>query len=267
MISQSSFSSYVVSSSRQVGLRALVAAGLLASLSGVRSLHAAEAANVTVQPIDRVAVRWYAPATGGVDKPQFISASMLAFLARIEAMLSTVPKGQAYESKHIRMALQRHMTESILASLPVTPAPTPKQVADYAEDARMMLERQVANRQARDGKKLPSDKASRIGRGLVARAAVAEGIEAIDLNALLRRRARASWYLDKMVAPMLEPSTADLIATQRSGETPYTHDSFEKVRKELRDWFLATRLALAIDRYYRNVRGTVNVALIMPPGR
>ena len=78
------------------------------------------------------------------------------------------------------------------------------------------------------------------------------------------RRARASWYLDKMVAPMLEPSTSDLIAAQRSGQTPYTKQSFQLAKKQLRDWFLATRLAEALDRYYRNVRSSVRVKLIMP---
>ncbi|MFP6686015.1 MAG: hypothetical protein VB934_14955 [Polyangiaceae bacterium] len=219
-------------------------------------------------PIDRTAVRWHAPATGGVMQPQFVSARMLAFLARLEALIGGAPlAAPAYDSKHVRLALQRHITEVILANLPVDPEPKPKEIADYAEEARKVIERQIAGKQMTDAKRRSEGKGTRNGRRLVAAAAVAEGIDAEDLDALLLRRARASWYLDKMVAPMLEPSTADLVAVQRSGQTPYTKMSFAKARSQLHDWFLATRLAIALDRYYRNVRSTVRVKLIMPSTR
>lgn len=217
--------------------------------------------------IDRTAVRWHAPATGGVTQPQFVSARMLAFLARLEALITGAPSGAPYDSKHVRLALQRHITEVILANLPVEPEPKPKEIADYAEKARNVIERQIAGKQRSAAQRRTDSKGTRSGRKLVAAAAVAEGIDAEDLDALLLRRARASWYLDKMVAPMLEPSTADLIAVQRSGQTPYTKVSFAKARSQLRDWYLTTRLAIALDRYYRNVRSTVRVKLIMPSTR
>ena len=218
--------------------------------------------------IDQTAVRWHAPATDGVIQPQFVSARMLAFLARLEALVAGKPSdAPAYDSKHVRLALQRHITEVILANLPVDPQAKPKEIADYAEEARNVIERQIAEKQMTGTKERSNNKGARSGRRLIAAAAVAEGIDAEDLDAFLLRRARASWYLDKMVAPMLEPSTADLIAVQRSGQTPYTKVSFAKARNQLRDWFLTTRLAVALDRYYRNVRSTVRVKLIMPSAR
>jgi hypothetical protein len=194
--------------------------------------------------IDRVVVRWSSPATGGPAKPQFILARELAFEARIEAMAEGLGPAQPFADKHVRAALQRHMTESMLAQLPVEPRPTPKQVAAYAEAARLIVEQRVG------------------GRERLHQAAVTEGMVADELNALLRRQARASWYLDRMVAPMLEPTESDLREVHKSGETPYTEQPFDQIAPQLRRWLVATRLSSALIRYFRNAQGRINLRLI-----
>ena len=201
-----------------------------------------------VPTIDRVVVRWHSRATGGVDKPQFITARELAFEARIEALSERNPPTAPYLDKHVRAALQRHLTETVLASLPVDPAPTPKEVGNYAENARLIIEQQVGGRAKLNG------------------AAAAEGIVSDELNALLRRRARASWYLDKMVAPMLQPSDLELRAAHKRGETPYTAQGFEDIEPQLRRWYISTRLAAALDSYYRTARSRVEVVVVGRPG-
>lgn len=154
-----------------------------------------------------------------------------------------------YSDKHIRNALERHITESMLAGLPVDPPPTPKEVAESAEAARLILEQRVD------------------GRRRLHAAANAEGIVAEELNALLRRRARASLYLDRMVATMLEPTEADLREVHRSGESPFTNQPFEQVIPQMRRWLVATRVSSALSQYFRNARSRITLRLIGSPGR
>jgi hypothetical protein len=212
---------------------------------GGRRAKRLKARAAAAQPsIDRVVVRWHSRATGGVAKPRFITARELAFEARIEALSDPSPPRAPYADKHVRAALQRHLTETVLAHLPVDPAPTPKQVGNYAENARLIIEQQVGGRAKLNG------------------AAAAEGIVSDELNTLLRRRARASWYLDQMVAPMLAPSDLELRAVHKRGESPFTAQRFEEVEPKLRRWYVSTRLAAALDRYYRAARSRVDVVVI-----
>ena len=200
---------------------------------------------IGVEQIDRVAVRWHARATGGVASPQFITARELAFEARIEAISEGYGKtGQPFNEKHVRAALQRHITEAILARLPVEPTPTPTQVGTYAEAARVLIEERVGGRQVLND------------------AASAEGLEAAELNAYLRRRARAGWYLDKTIAPMLKPTELDLRAALQAGESDFTGKRFEDVEELLRNWYISTRLATALDQYFRTIRSRVSVSVI-----
>jgi hypothetical protein len=230
-------------------IRKIVVAAMLA----VAALGAvpARAQQTGVESVDRVAVRWHARATGGVRKPQFITARVLAFEARLEALVEGGPAEVPYTSEHVRRAIQRHITEVILASQPVDPEPKPKDVALYAEAARALYVERLG-----EG-----------GEGRLDAARQAEGISSEELDAILRRRARASWYLDKMVAPMLRPSELDLREVHKRGETPFTERRFEEVEEELRRWYVSTRLADALDTYYRNVRSRVKVVVVGPPGR
>jgi hypothetical protein len=224
----------------------LAGAVLVATLAGKASAEppGAPARADARERLDRVAVRWHARATGGVAQPQFITARELAFLTNLEALADGAAPDAPYADRHVRDALQRHITEAILAALPVDPAPAPAQVAGYAEAARGVLEQRVG------------------GRSRLVAAAEREGIEAEELDAMLRRRARASWYLDRMVAPMLHPSELDLREAHQRGETPYTGRKFEEAQDELRRWLVAARLASALDGYFRNIRSRVAVQLV-----
>jgi hypothetical protein len=196
------------------------------------------------ESIDRVVVRWYAQATGGMAKPQFITARQLAFEARIHSMMDPNALGGPYDDKHVRAAIQRHITESMFAALPVDPKPTPKQVGRYAEAARLIIEQNVG------------------GRSRLNAAATAEGISPDELNAMLRLRARASWYIDKMVAPMLTPTELDLREAHERGETPFTKLRFKDVEKQLERWYIETRTAAALDQSYRRARSKLTVMII-----
>ena len=96
--------------------------------------------------LDRVVVRWHAPETGGPARPQFIFERELAFEARLESLADPDPEPGPYHDRHVRAALDRHVAESLLAALPILPAPDPQVVARRAETARGILEDRVHGR-------------------------------------------------------------------------------------------------------------------------
>lgn len=196
--------------------------------------------------IDRVVVRWFAPETGGVAKLQFVFARELAFEARIEALTDPDPDGSIYSGRHVRSALDRHIAETLLASLPNVEAPTPAEIALRAENARAVMEQRVG------------------GRDLLLEAARAEGLSSDELDTMLRRQAKASLYLDKMVAPMLEPTDLELRSLLRTGQTPFVEKDLDDAsRKErVRRWYVGVRLAQALDTYYQNARSRVTIVSV-----
>jgi hypothetical protein len=198
--------------------------------------------------LDRVVVRWHAPETGGTAAPQFIFERELAFEARLESMTDPDPEPGPYRDRHVRAALDRHIAETLLASLPVTPPPKPRDVAQRAEAARAILEQRVH------------------GRDRLIAAAAAEGITSDELDTLLRRQARASLYLDRMVAPMLEPNLAELRDLHRAGFTPFKDRPFDEVAPTISRWYVGQRLNQAVETYYLNARARVAIIVMRKPG-
>jgi len=207
----------------------------------------AETAKPRVVLLDRAAVRWHAPETGGVEKPQFIFERELAFEARIVALADPDVDAAPYTDRHLRAALERHIAETLLSNLPVFPAPTAAEVASRAESARAVLEQRVR------------------GREKLIAAAKAEGIGSDEIDSMLRRQARASLYLDRMVAPMLEPSETELRALVATpGATHFSGQPYDKVVLVLSRWVVAQRLGEAIAAYYQTARSRVVVTLVHP---
>jgi hypothetical protein len=223
---------------------ALAAALLAAAPALAQEAAAPERTPRAPALLDRVVVRWYAPETGGVNRPQFIFERELAFEARLESLGDPDAEPGVYRDRHVRAALDRHIAETLLASLPIAPAPAPAEVAARAEAARSALEQRVR------------------GRPRLIDAAAREGIGSDELDALLRRQARASLYLDRMVAPMLEPSEFELRVALRSGATPFKDQAYDAVAPALRRWYVSQRLAQALDAYYQNARSRVSISLL-----
>jgi hypothetical protein len=191
--------------------------------------------------LDRVLVRWHAPETGGPARPQFIFERELAFEARLESLADPDPEPGAYHDRHIRAALERHIAETLLASLPVLPPPEPKVIEARAAVAREILEQRVH------------------GRPRLLEAAAAEGIGLAELDALFQRQAKASLYLDRMIAPMLEPGELELRDLWRTGATPFKDQPFDQIAKPLARWYVGQRLTQALDTYFQNARSRVVV--------
>lgn len=207
----------------------------------------AEQPRAAAVPLDRAVVRFVAPETGGVRSPRFVFERVLAFEARLEALGDpdrapgeTLP----YRERHVRSALERHMAEELLASLRIDPEPTARDLARQAEAARLILHQRAG------------------GADKVAQAAAAEGIDDREILRILRRQARASLYLDRMVAPMLSPSDAELRNLHRTVATPFKRLPFERARAPLYRWYVSRRLTAALGSFYQNARSRIEVTLL-----
>ena len=192
--------------------------------------------------LDRVVVRWHAPETGGPAKPQFVFERELAFEARLESLADPDPELGPYHDRHVRAALDRHIAETLLATLPIVPPLEEEVIKRRAQTARGILEQ-------------------RVGPAKLREAAAAEGIGEGELDALLRRKARASFYVEKMIAPMLEPSEADLSTLWRTGATPFKGQPFDEIKAALSRWYVGQRLARETEAYFQNARARVTMSI------
>jgi hypothetical protein len=196
--------------------------------------------------LDRTVVRFDAPETGGTGRPQFVFERELAFEARLEALADSdrIERKGAYLDRHIRGALERHIAEELLAHLPMDPEPERDEIARRVMSARAILEQRVGG---------PSE---------LANAARAEGLDTSEIERLIVREARASLYLDRMVAPMLEPSEAELREVHRATSNPFRAQKFDEIAEPLRRWFVGQRLEAALGAFYQNARARVHMVIL-----
>jgi hypothetical protein len=80
--------------------------------------------------VDRAVVRFIAPETGGTRSPRFVFERVLAFEARLEALADPDRQQgtEAFRERHVRAALERHIAETLLASLRIEPEPKPEEL-------------------------------------------------------------------------------------------------------------------------------------------
>lgn len=214
---------------------------LLGLAVGVPGL--ARADESIIIPADRVIARFVAPETGGAAKPHFILARELAFEARLVALGDpTHVAGEApYRRHHVQAALERAIGETLLSELPVEPDPTAEEIREQTQGAQLL-----ANSDAR-------------GEAQIEMAAREEGLGRLEVQRIFRRRARASLYLDRMVAPMLSPSIAELRRVHEEERTPFSGQPFSRVRQPLERWYIASRLRAAVLAYYQNAGSRLQI--------
>jgi hypothetical protein len=210
-------------------------------------LGAAGAGHATTL-VDRAVVRFDAPETGGIAHPRFVFERELAFEARLEALGDSdrTERPAPYLDRHVRAALERHIAEELLASLAMDPDPSAEEIGRRVPLALGVLEQRVG------------------GHDPLVAAAAAEGLNAREVEAVVRREARASLYIDRMVTPMLEPSEAELREVHQSTTNPYRGQRFDDIATALHAWYVAERLEAALGAFYQNARGRVHVVLLGP---
>lgn len=199
--------------------------------------------------VDRAVVRFSAPEAGGVSHPHFIFERELAFEARLVALADPAHRaeGAPYRRHHLQAALERHIAETLLASLSMTPEPTSDEMLAQQNAARARALSQIG------------------GEAPLLEAARAEGLGSLELRSFFRRRARASFYLDRMVVPMLEPSLIELRRVHAEGKTPFSDRSFAEIEEPLRRWYIAQNLSSAVTRYFQNARARLRIEYLPRP--
>jgi hypothetical protein len=197
--------------------------------------------------VDRAVVRFSAPEVGGIRAPRFIFERELAFEARLEALTDADFSRQSerpYLERHVQAALERSIAETLLSALRVEPAATEAEIEQQATLARRILLDRVG------------------GAEILEQAARAEGMNEGDLLSLFRRRARAGIYLDRMVAPMLTPTPAELRQVYASEPHPYRSVSFDEALPLLTRWVIGRRLREAFEQYYQNARQRLEIVML-----
>ena len=200
----------------------------------------AHAEGPVATPVDGVALRFFAPEAGGATRPRFISDRLLAFEARLEA------KGEdatykTVQDRHVRAAIERHVTEEILASLPMERAPDAEEVTRTANELRAALVQRIG------------------GEFSLSEEAATEGIVPEEVNAILIRRARAALYVHRAIAPILYPSEEELREVFRTASHPFHAQKFEEARVALTRWFVEERLRSAESAYYQAARTRIQL--------
>ena len=200
-------------------------------------------------PVDRVLLRFAAPEIGGLRSPRFIFARELAFEARLEALSDVefpTETEHPYLARHLHAASERHIAETLLAALRVEPVVTERELEEQADVARRILLDRIG------------------GQEVLARAARAEGMSEGDVSTVFRRRARAGIYLDRMVAPMLAPTSLELRQVYATDNHPYRGLTYDKALPLLRRWVIGQRLREAFDQYYQNARQRLTIVPLPP---
>ena len=241
---------------RAPALVALVVALLEAGVAGadpVAAPVAQPAPHVAAAVVDRVVVRYYALETGSSLRPRFITERMLGFEARLEAAaegeaaegpeLSAAGEG-SYPERYVRAALEHHIAEELLASLQIQTGVEPALLPKLAKAAKEALLERVG------------------GETQLRAAAESEGIDATEIDALLRRNARAAYYLDHEVSPILNPSEEQLREVFRTSAHPFKGKKFEAVHDDLERWFVAERLRVAEAAYLQTSRNRVKIVMV-----
>lgn len=229
-----------------VGAKAMLCGVALATVV-LSIVHVGLAQSTATGWVDRVVVRFWAPELGGVDAPSYIFERELAFEARLVALADRqfVPTEQEpFTQAHVREALERHVAEAILESLRVTPTPTASDISERVRAAEASLSSELG------------------GATVLGQVAHVEGLEQREVYRFLQRRARASLYIDRMVAPMLSPSEAELQALHASGRTPFSRQSYAVAATALRRWYIARNLRHAVQTYYNGARARIKLTVV-----
>jgi hypothetical protein len=224
-----------------------------ALLTGLLVLGVARVASAETAPgvdVDRAAVRFFAPETGGADHPRFVLERVLAFEARLEQMADS-PQGigDGVQERDVRNALEHDVAEQVLASLGqklIDDSPADKRPPPSEIDAVVRL---VSGAQL-----------ERLGgRPRVDAAAAAEQLDASEVDAILYRGAFAAWYLDRAVTPLLHPSDEQLRDVYRTAAHPYRGQPFDKIRDALSRWFVIDRVRVADSAFLQAARSHVKI--------
>jgi hypothetical protein len=196
--------------------------------------------------VDRVVARWRFSLPGAPRTTRVVLERELAFEARLEAMASGDAPRAPITDRHLRAALTRHIAEELLASLPIDDPPSPRDIAELAEECRSLLSARVG------------------GEERVMAAMRVEAMGPDEFDARLRREARATFALERALGARVRPTEHDLRRAHATGATRYADRPFVEVVALVRDEVRARLLSEALDTFYQRARSRLAIAWIQP---
>jgi hypothetical protein len=193
--------------------------------------------------VDRVVVRFWAPETGGAARPRFITERTLAFEARLEALGESAVGPGPYQERHVRVAMERHVAEELLAELMIQRGVEPRDFAKRTERMGLAI-------------------ADRVGGSAGLEDAMrAEGIDASELAKMERRAARAEMYVDAALQPILSPTEEELREVFRTGAHPFKGKKLDEpdVHEAFARWLVLERLRQAEGTFFQAARTRMKI--------
>lgn len=193
--------------------------------------------------VDRIAIRYVTPETGGNARPRFLSERELAFFARVEAAIEQTPiEGDEYPDRYVRAATDRIVARAMLASLLVQRGSEPPDLPRLAADARAELAERLGGAAALD------------------EALKREGIDETELGAFLRDQVRATYYVDRVITPILTVTEDSLREAYRSVLHPFRQQKFDDARVKLKQWLVAERMRVAELEFLQGARARIRIS-------
>jgi hypothetical protein len=216
---------------------------LLGLVFAFAALESAALADVPVVPhvtVDEIAVRYFAPDSGGAARPRFITSRQLAFEARLLALEEEGGVAPAsLQTRHLRTAVEAHVAEDMLATLP-SEEPDVQALTRVQAILRSALEQRVG------------------GKANLDRAAKLDAIGEHEVDAILRRQARAALYVDR-ATPILTFTEDQLRETYRTTSNPFRGQRFDDCKEELSHWLVVERLRSAEQAYMQTARSRLTI--------
>lgn len=192
--------------------------------------------------VDRVAVRYVTPETGGTTRPRFITERELAFAARLEALAER--SSEPYAERFVRTAEEGWIAEDMLSELFVRRGSEPAELPRLVDEAWMELE-------------------ERVGAAPLKEALGSEGISEDELRSFLRRRVRAAFYVDRVIVPVLSPREDELREAFRTALHPFRGARYEDKRVEFARWLAREKQRLAEIEFLQAARSRVRITAIV----
>ncbi len=211
-----------------------------ALIAALASVDAAALAADTV--VDRAAVRYVSPETGGNARPRFLSEREIAFFARVEAAMEQADVGERdYQERFVRSAVDRLIARAMLSSLMLQRGTEPPDLPRLAAETRTELADRVG------------------GAASLATLMRSEGITEAELGTFLYAEVRAAYYVDRALVPILAVTEDQLREAHRSALHPYRNLRFEDVRQPLRRWIVSERLRAAELEFLQGARARIKI--------
>ena len=203
--------------------------------------------------VDRVAVRYWSPETGGPAQPRFFDDRSLAFEARLAAMAER-PEGlgAGYQERHVRDGAGPRDRGG--------DAGQPRAQAPRRAAAGQAADRGPARAHPERAWSRPRSSASGVARAST-RPRRPRGSTPPTWTPSCGGQALAAWYIDRAVTPVLEPSDEQLREVFRTSAHPFRGQAFDSVRTQFAQWLVADLVRAAEGAFLQAARSRVKVVV------